>query len=96
MIVAFLISVVCEGNGVYVLGNGFAFGSDSAPIPGLPALSRDELVVAADEVDGAPADGDAAGVGAGVCAHATPAAQRRRRLVVRIQRRTSRVRAAWS
>jgi len=88
--VAFRISVVCDGNGTYVLGNGLAFGSDRAPTPGLPALSRPELVLAvapvAEEVDDAPLDGDAAGVGAGLCAHATPAAQRRKRLVIRIQR----------
>jgi hypothetical protein len=88
--VAFFISVVCDGNGTYVLGNGLAFGSDSAPIPGLPVLSRDgvavPVVLAAVEVDDALADGDGAGVGAGLCAHATPAAQSRRRLVVRIQR----------
>lgn len=90
IIVAFLISVVCDGNGTYVLGNGFAFGSDSAPIPGLPALSRPDValavVPAVAEPDGALFDGDAAGVGAGLCAHATPAAQRRKRLVIRIQR----------
>jgi len=89
MMVAFLISVVCDGNGTYVLGNGFAFGSDNAPTPGLPAESRDDVavpaVLAVEEVVDALLDGDAAGVGAGLCAHATPAAQSRRRLVVRIQ-----------
>src|SRR5688500_1394302 len=30
-IVAFLMTVVREGNGVYVLGNGAAFGADRAP-----------------------------------------------------------------
>jgi hypothetical protein len=43
-------------------------------------------VPAVAEPDGALFDGDAAGVGAGLCAHATPAAQRRTRLVIRIQR----------
>jgi hypothetical protein len=42
-------------------------------------------VLAVEEVVDALLDGDAAGVGAGLCAHATPAAQSRRRLVVRIQ-----------
>src|SRR5688500_3679907 len=30
--VAFLMTVVRDGNGLYVLGNGSAFGADSAPL----------------------------------------------------------------
>lgn len=101
IIVALRMSVVREGNGVYVLGNGLAFGSESAPVPGRPALSRDDAVEVAVEVAveiAGKADAlfpEAAGAvaGAGFWAQATPAAQRSKRLVVRIQRQASRVRA---
>jgi hypothetical protein len=81
MMVALRMTVVWDANGTYVLGNGFAFGTDSEPIPGLPALSGDVFVAVAD-VDAT--EGDAAVVGAGVFEHATPTAQSRNRLV-RIQ-----------
>src|SRR5690349_16113685 len=40
-------TVVREGKGRYVLGNGSAFGVDSAPGPALPAREPPDVVVAA-------------------------------------------------
>src|SRR5579863_826637 len=56
-IVAPRITVVRDANGVYVLGNGFAFGTDSMPGSG---------VVSAVGVAGLPATAAAPGFGAGV------------------------------
>jgi hypothetical protein len=52
MTVALRISVVRDGKGRYVLGNGFAFGAETAPGPGDPG-----------EFDAAVALGAFAGVG---------------------------------
>ena len=65
IIVALRISVVCDGNGTYVLGNGLAFGSDRAPFPGRPAESVDEGDALA-TAGVLPEDGETAVDGAGL------------------------------
>jgi hypothetical protein len=97
-IVALRITVVFDGNGVYVLGKGSAFGTDNAPSPGaglgVVSVGVAGLDAVVDADVGCAGVGDVAGFGGEQPSATNGTTNLTRRIALRDLRECVRMRAA--